>query len=81
LRTLRVLYGETGSPSEYEEDHFIPLELGGAPKNPKNLWPGAALTVDTVRPLETQLKRRVCKGVMKLKKARAAIRLFKKTQG
>jgi hypothetical protein len=34
-----VLYGETGSPSEYEEDHFIPLELCGAPKNPKNLWP------------------------------------------
>jgi hypothetical protein len=32
-----VLYGETGAPSEYEEDHFIPLELGGAPKNPKGL--------------------------------------------
>jgi hypothetical protein len=30
-------YGETGSPSEYKEDHFIPLELGGAPKDPKNL--------------------------------------------
>jgi hypothetical protein len=21
------IYGETGSPSDYEEDHFIPLEL------------------------------------------------------
>lgn len=34
-----VLYGETGSPSDYEEDHLLPLELGGAPRNPKNLWP------------------------------------------
>jgi hypothetical protein len=24
-----VQYGETGTPSDYEEDHFIPLELGG----------------------------------------------------
>jgi hypothetical protein len=32
-------------------------------------------------PLETSLKRKVCKGLMKLAKARAAIRLFKNTQG
>src|SRR5277367_5036528 len=24
---------------DYEEDHFIPLEIGGNPKDPKNLWP------------------------------------------
>jgi hypothetical protein len=24
---------------DYEEDHFIPLELGGNPTDPKNLWP------------------------------------------
>ena len=24
---------------DYEEDHFIPLELGGSPSDPKNLWP------------------------------------------
>jgi hypothetical protein len=76
-----VLYGEMGSPSEYEEDHFIPLELGGAPKNPKNLWPEPHSQSKLSDPLETQLKRKVCKGVMKLKKARAAIRLFKNTEG
>ena len=38
-RRQMILYRETGSPSNYEEDHFIPLELGGAPSNPKNLWP------------------------------------------
>jgi len=26
-------------PSHYEEDHFISLELGGHPRDPKNLWP------------------------------------------
>lgn len=24
---------------EYEEDHLISLELGGSPRDPKNLWP------------------------------------------
>jgi hypothetical protein len=33
------LYGLTGTPSAYEEDHLIPLELGGALRNPKNLRP------------------------------------------
>ena len=76
-----VLYEETGSPSEYEEDHFIPLELGGAPKNPKNLWPEPLSQSKLSDPLEAQLKRKVCNGAMKLKKARATIRLFKNTQG
>jgi hypothetical protein len=76
-----VLYEETSSPSDYEEDHFIPLELGGAPKNPKNLWPEPHTQSKLSDPLETQLKRNVCKGVMKLAKARATIRLFKNTQG
>ena len=76
-----VLYEETGSPSEYEEDHFIPLELGGAPRNPENLWPEPHSQSKLSDPLETQLKRKVCKHLMTLKKARAAIRLFKNTQG
>jgi hypothetical protein len=76
-----VLYEETGSPSEYEEDHFIPLELGGAPRNPENLWPEPHSQSKLSDPLETQLKRKVCKHLITLKKARAAIRLFKNTQG
>lgn len=32
-------YGETGPPSAYEEDHLIPLEAGGSPTDPRNLWP------------------------------------------
>lgn len=26
-------------PWRYEEDHLIPLDLGGAPADPRNLWP------------------------------------------
>jgi hypothetical protein len=29
------------SAAAYEEDHLVPLELGGAPSDPKNLWPEA----------------------------------------
>jgi hypothetical protein len=32
-------YGFSGDPSTFEEDHLISLELGGDPKDPKNLWP------------------------------------------
>src|SRR5262249_10317692 len=34
-----ALYGETGPPSRYQEDHLISLELGGDPTDPRNLWP------------------------------------------
>ena len=27
------------NPADYEEDHFISLELGGHPRDPRNLWP------------------------------------------
>lgn len=32
-------YGLNVSPKQTEEDHLIPLELGGSPTDPKNLWP------------------------------------------
>jgi hypothetical protein len=76
-----VQYGEVGSPSDYEEDHFIPLELGGAPKNPKNLWPEPRAQAKKSDPLETKLKRQVCKRLLSLKKARATIRAFKNVNG
>jgi hypothetical protein len=80
-RQQMILYGESGSHSDYEEDPFIPLELGGAPKNPKNLWPEPRTQSRVSDPLETKLKREVCKGLISLKAARAAIRAFKNTEG
>lgn len=32
-------YHLPGSPSDYEEDHLVPLSIGGAPRDPRNLWP------------------------------------------
>lgn len=38
LRQMRA-YDLPGSPSNYEEDHLVPLSIGGAPRDPRNLWP------------------------------------------
>jgi hypothetical protein len=32
-------YGETGPLTDFEEDHLIPLAVGGSPTDPHNLWP------------------------------------------
>jgi hypothetical protein len=75
------LYEETGPPSAYEEDHLIPLELGGAPRNPKNLWPEPRAQAKRSDPLETRLKRQVCRRTLTLAAARLAIRRFKFAHG
>ena len=38
MRQMRE-YGESGPTSTYQEDHLISLELGGDPRDPRNLWP------------------------------------------
>lgn len=38
LRQMRA-YSLSGPAREYEEDHLIPLSIGGAPADPANLWP------------------------------------------
>lgn len=65
--------------ADYEEDHLIPLELGGNPRDPKNLWPeaystsipdGGAKYKDRV---EDYLHREVCSGAMPLAEAQQRI--------
>jgi hypothetical protein len=60
-------YGVGGKPSRgYEFDHLISLQLGGAPQDPRNLWPEpydvsggqGARAKDVV---ETRLKNAICK--------------------
>jgi hypothetical protein len=72
-------YSDTNM-SDYEEDHFIPLELGGAPRDPENLWPqphfatgGSSGTSYTKDGVETKLKNAVCKGTVSLADAQNAI--------
>ncbi|HJU20471.1 MAG TPA: hypothetical protein VJ770_28800 [Stellaceae bacterium] len=64
--------------SAYEEDHLIPLELGGSPTDPRNLWPEphqAAGGWGSRRKdyLENLLHRLVCAGSLPLDTARQAI--------
>jgi hypothetical protein len=79
LGSMRA-YGVSGA-SRYEYDHFVPLELGGAVNDPRNLWPEpdyAAPSGFYLNPkdhLEYALKRRVCSGAMTLAQAQRAIAL------
>jgi hypothetical protein len=69
-------YGEPGTAADYEEDHLIPLELGGSPRDPKNLWPEprniyhGASAKDVV---ENGLNDLVCDGRMTLSEAQSRI--------
>ncbi len=66
-------YGFTDSPSNYEFDHLIPLELGGAPDDPKNLWPQPHSSSFTKDGIENYLHDQVCSGNMDLKTAQHEI--------
>jgi hypothetical protein len=59
-------YSETGPPSAYEEDHLISLELGGAPRDPRNLWPEPRPRADEVDRIENELNAKVCSGALSL---------------
>jgi hypothetical protein len=59
-------YGLTGSPSRYQEDHLISLELGGHPTDPRNLWPEPRPHAEQVDKVENQLNRLVCSGKISL---------------
>lgn len=62
-----------GPASAYEEDHIIPLSLGGAPRNPANLQPVPLAKARTQDVQETRLHRDVCAGRISLAAAQAEI--------
>jgi hypothetical protein len=71
-------YGFSDSPSNYEYDHLISLELGGAPKDPKNLWPESYLSTPTSHDkdkFENYLHKQVCSGKISLRTAQLEISL------
>jgi hypothetical protein len=67
---------EGGTMADYELDHVIPLDLGGAPLDRRNLalqlW-GGACNARQKDALEVKLSRIVCAGELGLDEARAAI--------
>jgi hypothetical protein len=66
-------YGDTGSPHDYEYDHLISLELGGAPNDPRNLWPEPGASPNPKDRLENRLHRMVCDGTLALSAAQREI--------
>jgi len=64
-----ALYGLTGSPSDYQEDHLISLELGGHPTDARNLWPQPYPRASQVDAIENDLNDAVCAGRMSLAEA------------
>ncbi len=77
LKTSQMIeYGETGPPSDFEEDHLINLGIGGAPQDPHNLFPqprAGPRSAGVKDKEETQLQRDVCAGRMTLVTAQAQI--------
>jgi hypothetical protein len=79
IEQIREYAYSDSSLKDYEEDHFIPLELGGNPTDPKNLWPepfetsipdGGAHAKDQV---ENYLHAEVCAGSLTLEQAQREI--------
>jgi hypothetical protein len=72
-------YGYAGPLHTAEYDHVIPLELGGDPNDPTNLWvepndnPSATTTTNSKDSLENVLNGLVCSGRLSLTAARQAI--------
>jgi len=80
LRQMRA-YGETGSPSGFQEDHLISLELGGHPTDPRNLWPEPYPRAAQVDAIENELNAQVCGGSLTLAQAQQHESELKHTRG
>ncbi|MCU4184717.1 hypothetical protein K6U06_10125 [Acidiferrimicrobium sp. IK] len=66
-------YGDRGRIGAYEEDHLVPLELGGAPSDPRNLWPEPGSSPNPKDRVESAARRAVCSGRLSLAGAQQAI--------
>lgn len=76
LRQLRQYGYADQAPADYEEDHIIPLELGGAPAAVANLWPEpryGAHPASAKDKVENNLHARVCAGTLPLAVAQQTI--------
>jgi len=79
-KQLRAL-GPSGPLSAFEEDHIVPLELGGAPRDPANLQPVPIAIARHDDVLETRLHKSVCAGTLTLAAAQAQILAAKAGEG
>ena len=66
-------YGDAGPLGDYEYDHFVPLELGGATNDPRNLWPEPGASPNPKDAVEDDLRSEVCSGRLTLAEAQHEI--------
>jgi hypothetical protein len=66
-------YGFTDPVNAHEEDHLIPLALGGAPRDPANLWPEPGATPNEKDRVENVAHDAVCAGTLTLPDAQRRI--------
>lgn len=77
LKLLREAGLPASDAASYELDHFVPLAVGGHPRDPNNLWlqpwdgEWGAKTKDR---LERKLQKLVCAGQLSLADAQSAVR-------
>ena len=62
-------YGDGGSIHDYEYDHLVSLELGGALNDARNLWPEPGASPNPKDSVENALHRMVCDGQLRLAQA------------
>lgn len=58
---------------DYEEDHFISLELGGSPDSPQNLWPEPHGSPNEKDKVENYLHKQICDGAISLQEAQREV--------
>jgi hypothetical protein len=66
-------YGYSGALSGAEYDHLVPLELGGDPNDPRNLWVEPGASPNPKDGIESKLHQLVCEGRVPLAAAQEAI--------
>jgi hypothetical protein len=66
-------YPDFGTVGSYEYDHFVPLELGGATNDPRNLWPEPGASPNPKDTVEDELRQKVCDGQLSLAQAQHEI--------
>jgi hypothetical protein len=72
-RASIVAYGDAGPLRDYEYDHLVPLELGGATNDRANLWPEPGASLNPKDRVEDELRRAVCDHRVSLAKAQEEI--------
>lgn len=69
-RSQMIRYGAHAPIGAYQEDHLVPISLGGAPRDPANLWPMPERYAMRKDVLEHRVLRLVCARRIDLVSAR-----------